>query len=98
MSVKGAGEDVRFRLRVTGRVQGVFYRASTEEAAGRLGLGGFVRNTPDGAVEIEAQGPRDRVEELIRWCRRGPPGARVQQVEVTELTPQGSAGTFRVAY
>ncbi len=74
----------RVRARVRGRVQGVFYRASTCDRAAELGLVGWVRNCADGSVELEAEGPREQVDQLIAWCRRGPAGARVSGVE-TEL-------------
>lgn len=72
---------------VDGRVQGVYYRASTQEQARALGLRGWVRNLPDGRVELRAQGTRDRVEALIAWCRKGPPSARVTSVDVDWETP-----------
>jgi acylphosphatase len=92
-------ERVRVHLRVTGRVQGVFFRASTRDEADRLGLAGWVRNRDDGAVELEAEGPRGQVERLVEWCRRGPPAARVRGVEVAERAPiRGeSEGRFRIA-
>lgn len=70
------------RLRVTGRVQGVFYRQSARDKARALGLCGWVRNTEDGAVELEVWGTRDRVEELISWCHCGPPAAKVSGVTI----------------
>jgi len=70
------------RVKVTGRVQGVFFRQSTRDKARGLDLGGWVRNTDDGAVELEVWGPTDRVDELITWCHSGPPSARVTAVEV----------------
>ncbi|MBZ0237038.1 MAG: acylphosphatase [Deltaproteobacteria bacterium] len=75
----------RVHARVRGRVQGVAYRASTRHEARRLGLAGWVRNLPDGSVELEAQGPTDVVEQLLAWCRKGPSLARVTSVDVTEL-------------
>ena len=66
-----------FRAVVRGRVQGVGFRASTEETARALGLGGWVRNMPDGAVEVEAEGPEDALRELEQFLRRGPRMARV---------------------
>lgn len=81
----------RVRMRITGRVQGVGYRASTRERATALGLSGWVRNTPDGAVALEAQGSAARLEALIAWCRIGPPHARVDGVEVARIDPEGSA-------
>ena len=75
----------RIRLRVDGRVQGVAYRASTQDEARRLGLTGWVRNLDDGAVELEAQGPPDALAALEAWCHRGPSLARVTSVRRTDL-------------
>jgi len=66
-----------FRAVVRGRVQGVGFRAATEETARGLGLGGWVRNLPDGEVEVEAAGPEDALRELAQFLRRGPRMARV---------------------
>ena len=68
---------------VRGRVQGVWYRASTAEEAGRLGLSGWVCNRADGSVEAVAEGPRAKVEALVAWCAKGPRLARVDAVEAT---------------
>ena len=72
-----------------GRVQGVGFRASTIERARSLGLGGWVRNRPDGTVEAVFEGPRDRVESMVEWCRRGPAGARVDSVDEAAEQPRG---------
>lgn len=69
---------------MTGRVQGVCYRASTVDEARDHGLTGWVRNLPDGSVELEAQGDEARVEALLAWCAHGPPAARVTGVAVEE--------------
>ena len=82
-------EHERRRLRVRGRVQGVFFRASTCERASSLGLVGWVRNREDGSVEIEAEGARPALEQLVAWARRGPQGARVDAVKVEEIEPRG---------
>ena len=74
----------RVHVSVAGRVQGVFFRASTKDQAQRLGLTGFVSNCPDGRVEIVAEGSAEAVEKLIEWCRVGPPGARVESVRVSD--------------
>lgn len=74
------------RIRVHGKVQGVFYRGWAVEAARALGLDGWVRNRMDGTVEIVAAGPAEAVEALIARCRSGPPAARVDRVDV-EDTP-----------
>lgn len=79
------------RLRITGRVQGVGYRAALCAAAERLGLDGWVRNRSDGSVEAEVAGPKEAVEALIAWAQRGPPAARVTQVniEIVATIPPG---------
>ena len=68
--------DVRARAVVHGRVQGVFYRDSCRTEARRLGVRGWVRNRDDGTVEVVAEGPRDRVDQFLSWCRQGPPRGR----------------------
>jgi len=72
----------RVHLWIAGRVQGVFFRASTMDKARELGLAGWVRNNPDGSVEVVAEGPRDVVEELVAWSHKGPRHAVVDSVEV----------------
>lgn len=80
-----AGADRRrVRVVVSGRVQGVFYRASCAAEAERAGVGGFVRNLGDGRVEAAFEGRSQAVEEMIGWCRLGPRGARVERVELHE--------------
>lgn len=88
--------DRRVRIRVSGRVQGVWFRASTARVAESLGLVGWVRNLPDGAVEISAQGPRPKIDEFIAWCHIGPPRASVERVEVRDEVPAGAATSFEV--
>jgi len=84
----------RVRAIVTGRVQGVSYRASTVDEALRLGLVGWVKNRADGAVELEAEGPDDHIAALLAWCEQGPPAARVALVAVDELAPGGGYRGF----
>ncbi len=86
----------RARAIVTGRVQGVSFRATTCSEARRLGVAGWVRNLPDGSVELEAEGDDDRVAALLVWCEHGPPGARVVNVVVTEIAVRGDS-TFTSA-
>jgi acylphosphatase len=83
-------------VHVRGRVQGVWYRQSTADEANRLGLSGRVRNRADGSVEVTAEGAREAVESLVAWCRRGPPAARVEAVEVEWEGAVGEGGPFRV--
>ena len=77
---------------VSGRVQGVFFRAETRDRAASLSLGGWVRNNPDGTVEAVFEGERDRVESIVEWCRRGPAHAQVDNVDVAWEAPRGEAG------
>jgi acylphosphatase len=88
----------RVRAIVNGRVQGVSYRASTAHEARRLGLTGWVKNLDDGAVELEAQGSADAVEQLLAWCKDGPPAAEVTAVRVDELTVALGEREFRITY
>lgn len=88
----------RIRAIISGRVQGVSYRASTAHEARRLGLVGWVKNRADGAVELEAQGHDAAVAALIRWCHQGPPAARVDRVAVEELAPSTTETSFSIAH
>ena len=89
---------MRARIVVRGRVQGVAYRASTLRKARDLGLTGWVRNLPDGSVELEAQGDPAAIDALLAWCHQGPPMARVTAVEVDELAPGEPAAGFEVRH
>ena len=88
-------ELVRRHLRVTGRVQGVWFRESCRQVAARLGVAGAVRNRADGSVDVVVEGRPTEVEALVAWCREGPPGAEVADVEVADESPEGLVG-FRV--
>ena len=90
-------DPVRARLIVTGQVQGVFYRASAQSEAQRLNLTGECGNLPDGGVEATVEGERRAVEEFIAWCRRGPPSAVVDSVQVKFSPPRGAFRTFMIA-
>jgi acylphosphatase len=88
---------VRVRVVVEGRVQGVFYRDSCRREAQRLGVRGWVRNRSNGSVEVVAEGERSKVDELVTWCRQGPPQARVTGISVTDEVPAAER-SFRVEY
>jgi len=75
---------------VTGRVQGVFFRAAMRERAEQLGVTGWVRNEPDGSVHAHLEGPADAVEDLVAWCDHGPPAARVEEVRRAHAEPIGA--------
>jgi len=82
-------DTVAVHLLVHGRVQGVFYRASTQTTAEGLGLSGWVKNRDDGSVDIHAEGSRERLEELVTWCRNGPPQADVSTIGLCWTEPEG---------
>jgi len=88
----------RVLVRIEGRVQGVFYRQSTVEVAHRLGLGGWVRNLPDGRVEALFEGDRRRVEAALDWCRQGPPRAMVDDIAVEWLDGPAECVGFDIRY
>ncbi len=81
--------DRSYQLRISGIVQGVFFRASARDMARTLGVKGYVKNEKDGAVVTEIEGDEEAVNKLIQWCRQGPPGARVDQVDVVEQPVKG---------
>jgi acylphosphatase len=81
-----------FHALVSGRVQGVGFRCSCCHEARRLGLSGWVRNNPNGEVEVWAEGDKEKLETFLQWLRRGPPGARVDQVRYDMRRPAGSRG------
>ncbi len=80
---------------VSGRVQGVYFRANTREQARDAGVDGWVRNLDDGRVEAVFEGPRDAVEAMVAWCHEGSPAASVEDVSVEYESPEGEDG-FRV--
>jgi acylphosphatase len=86
---------MRRRVIVRGWVQGVFFRDTVRNAAEREGVAGWVRNNPDGTVEAVFEGDADAVDRLVSVAREGPPGASVEELEVTEEPDQGIEG-FRV--
>jgi acylphosphatase len=81
---------------VDGRVQGVFFRQSCRREADVRGVSGWVRNRSDGRVEAVFEGTADAVDAMVAWCRRGPAGARVDEVEVADEPVEGASG-FRIA-
>lgn len=100
MSAGGGGPNAApaaMRLRIRGRVQGVWYRGATREQALGLGLVGYAKNLGDGSVEVFAQGPSAALDQLAAWCADGPPGERVDRVERERegVVDAGLAG-FRV--
>jgi acylphosphatase len=78
--------------RVSGRVQGVFYRASTQQQANQLGLSGYAKNLPDGSVEVLVVGESSKVDELVRWLWQGSPRSQVSDVIVIEVDLEMAVG------
>jgi acylphosphatase len=82
----------RAHVRIRGRVQGVFFRADARVRADSLGVAGWIRNAEDGSVEAVFEGDDERVRSMVDWCRRGPSGSRVEDVEVKYEEPTGEIG------
>tara|TARA_B100000959_G_scaffold263989_1_gene303932 strand:+ start:2092 stop:2406 length:315 start_codon:yes stop_codon:yes gene_type:complete len=95
---KSPKPDMRIHVIVSGIVQGVFFRANTKSEADRLGVYGWVRNMMDGTVEIIAEGKEDNIDRFIQWCRKGPPGADVKNLELNREEFKGEFKSFNVAY
>ena len=89
---------VRAHVFVSGRVQGVFFRFETRRLARRFGVAGWIRNRRDGQVESVFEGEREVVERMVEFCRHGPSGARVTNVEVRWEEPTGEFEGFSVHY
>jgi acylphosphatase len=86
-----------YRIRVEGRVQGVFFRATTKKAAGRYDILGYAKNLPDGSVEIWAQGSQANLDVFMKWVHKGPPLARVDRVAKDELPVDANLVDFKIA-
>lgn len=84
--------EMRSRVVVEGRVQGVYFRESTRRTAEDLGLAGWVRNLPDGGVEAVFEGPAEAVAQAVAWARGGPPAAIVASLVETAEEPEGLTG------
>jgi acylphosphatase len=89
-------EYIRAHVFVEGRVQGVYFRASTKEVAYELKLTGWVKNCKDGRVEAVFEGAKDNVEKVVEWCKRGPLGANVTHVEVNAEHVTGEFDAFMI--
>jgi len=93
-----SGKKIRAHIFISGKVQGVFFRATTRDKANELGVKGWVRNLRDGRVEAVFEGDEDAVKKLIEWCHVGPPSARVEKVEVKYGDYRGEFDTFFIRY
>ena len=90
-------ETISYHVIVTGRVQGVGFRYSTQKAAAAYGVRGWVRNMPDGSVEVVCEGNRQRVTRLLKWLQSGPPGSYVTGIEKSRIRPQ-SVHSFTIQF
>jgi len=95
---QGKSENRRVELRISGRVQGVWFRAETRKAARTLGLVGMVRNMPDGTVHAVAEGPAHALDQFVEYCLSGPPLASVTGVEKTWQEFTGSFDEFTITH
>jgi acylphosphatase len=93
-----SSRNIRARILVSGKVQGVYYRQTTKEVAQRNGLTGWVRNLADGRVEAVFEGDESSVNKTIEWCRSGPPNARVQVVDVSFQDYVGEFSDFDIVH
>jgi acylphosphatase len=89
---------MRLKLKISGRVQGVCYRWYTRDTAAELGLTGWVRNLPGGTVELVAEGARDKLDQLLDWCRRGPDLARVSDIQTEWKDETGEFQEFSIRH
>lgn len=94
--MKSSVANSRVHLKIAGRVQGVYYRASARQKAQSLGLTGWVMNCPDGSVEAVAEGSFAGIEEFIAWCRVGPTGARVANVSIQWQVAEDAFNEFSI--
>ncbi len=90
-SSKGVKMKTRMHIFVSGKVQGVFFRSSTEEKAQEIGVTGWVRNLADGRVEAVFEGEQEKVEEMVRWCKKG---RQYSVVDSVEIIPENYKGEF----
>jgi len=88
----------RVHMIVHGSVQGVFFRANTRRMALSLGLKGYVRNMPNNSVEVVAEGPEDKINELVKFCKKGPEAAEVSKADVKFDEASGEFESFEVRY
>ncbi len=88
----------RVQIIISGRVQGVWFRHNTNIVGNKLGLKGFVRNLPDGRVEVVAEGTEEKLQQLINFCRTGPEGAHVEDVDIKYEEPADEFKTFSIKY
>ena len=89
---------INIHVVISGRVQGVWFRASTKQKAEQLGINGWVRNTPEGDVEAIFEGEESDIKEMLEWCHHGPPLAEVEKVKVKNQVPTTIFDVFKIKY
>jgi len=89
-------ENLRVNFFVSGRVQGVFFRLKTKQKAEKLGIFGWVRNLPQGRVEVLAEGEKEKIKDLIGWAKKGPIFAKVDSLEIKEQEFKGEFNSFEI--
>lgn len=89
---------MQVHIKIHGQVQGVFFRHSARIEAQKLGLVGWIRNNPDETVEALAEGPKEKLEEFVKWCKKGPPPANVGKVEVRWQGGSEDFESFEIVY
>lgn len=85
-------------LKITGKVQGVFFRSNAQEKAESLGLTGYVKNMPDSSVEAVVQGEKDQIESFISWAKEGPSSAKVNNIAINWQPLEKNFSSFRISY
>ena len=88
----------RIHIIISGRVQGVWFRHNTNIIGNKLGLKGFVRNLPNGNVEVVAEGSEEKLEQLINFCKTGPEGSKVENIKIKYEKPNSEFATFSIRY
>jgi len=86
----------RIHIIISGNVQGVFFRHNTNKVANKLGLKGFVKNLPDGTVEVIVEGDEEKLKELIKFCKKGPEGADVENIEIEQEEAKNEFTRFSI--
>jgi acylphosphatase len=89
---------INFHVIISGRVQGVWFRASAKQKAEQLGIKGWIRNTSDGSVEAVFEGEEKSVNEMIEWCNHGPPLSKIENVEIEKKNPTDGFKDFSIRY
>jgi acylphosphatase len=90
--------EARARAVISGRVQGVFFRLETKQAAQRYGVLGWVKNQMNGTVAAVFEGPKENVDSILEWCKQGPPHANVEHVKIEWEDYKGEFGRFEITY